>query len=195
MGTGVWPWQVYTTNPSVVVESDEFKIVIDDPTIKGSGTHSGALLWKQNPGDELKELCSEVFFTVGVPHSQCLFDEDFPKKIPPTGAIPAIRFLGLAKTEYTLRSTTYGPFKVFRGTRDLAKTTTDNVGQGVFKDIPFHESNGETVSLRISHNKGAGSLSLCEKEIEVSIAAPPINPFLAGPVYPTNIKAEDKVVT
>lgn len=170
-------WWNYQTK-STTVTSDSFSLTVDHdiPVIRDSqspGTHTAVLDVLQSDGI-WNEQCSGIIYTIGDPKT-CVIDPRLESKIPPDTKL-TIKFSGKPREKYNL-------YYDLRGSvPKLAEATTDNNGQGEFKDVKIPGTNGDTINLKVGDNKTGAAKPYCSKQIAIQFNAPQPGPPSTEPV-------------
>lgn len=178
-GTGIFPWEVYYSQ-KVTISGNNFKLSVDNQTLKSSGSHSGALVWYPQGGNDSSEFCSNVNYTIANDPNQggkCEIDRRLPTELPPNSSL-TVKFLGMPEKDYKIW--VKGPDG---GGRNSQETKTDKDGQGVFNNLTITGSPGESVRLEVSQMpSGVFPCQFGPIQIKAT-AAPPGTPN-PGPITP-----------
>lgn len=169
----------YDTQPTAV-SGNSFALIIKKSDLNFTnkalvepGDFNGELYWKDPSNGKGSVFCSQVTYRVGTAGG-CTIDSSTPTEIPPGTPIPNIAFVGVANQEYKIQIEN-SP----RG--DLASTTTDSSGQGLFKNLVIPGNNGDKLRLVIYK---LAPVSRCTWDIAIKASAAQPVPPPPGPVAP-----------
>ncbi len=167
-GTGILPGQTSLSVPTAV-NGNTFSLSLTDEALRGSGSHSGALIYSDTTNGNYTEACSQVNYTVDKQSTDCnIVTGD---KVTPGGTLP-FKFAGLPNTTYDILLS--NPTN-----RPISTATTDSSGQGS-SNITANFQDGDSFKIYLQNLSSHSSCS--SPTVNVSIAAPTNITLPSGPV-------------